>query len=55
MGSQHLRQCWRFIDVVWWLDFVPEILVIEDQPVAGRSLFEELVEDSWDGKSQFYA
>ncbi len=54
MGSKYVvtdyDRAGRLVDVVQRLDFVREIFVIGDQPVAGCTLLAELLDDPGDGK-----
>lgn len=40
----------RIVDVVQELDFVREVFVIGDKPVTGCAQFDDLLQDSGDGK-----
>jgi|LakMenEpi03Aug12_release.lakeMendotaPanAssembly.Ray.scaffolds.fasta_scaffold2652921_1 hypothetical protein len=59
MGSKYVvtdyARAGRIVDVVQRLDFVREIFLIGDQPVAGCTLLTELLDDPGDGKFKFPA
>jgi hypothetical protein len=59
MGSKYVvtdyARAGRIVDVVQRLDFVREIFLIGDQPVAGCTLLAELLDDPGDGKFKFPA